>query len=369
MKRLFGVLATASMLVACGGNQPVKELGLKDVLGDKFLVGTALNVNQSSGIDTASLAIVKKHFNAIVPENCMKCEEIHPEKDRYAFEDADKLVQFGIDNNITVTGHCLIWHSQCAPWMWQDEEGKDVSPEVLKQNMKEHITTVVQRYKGKILGWDVVNEAIMENGSYRNSMFYRILGEEFIPLAFQYAHEADPDIELYYNDYNMHEPGKRATVVKLIKDLKARGLRIDAVGMQGHVGMDHNMEEFENSIKAYAEAGVKVMITELDMSALPNRRWTANISDVEEYRESMNPYKEALPDSVSQKWNAKMMDFMNLFIKYEDVITRVTAWGVTDRDSWKNDFPIKGRTDYPLFFDRQGQPKQFVKDLISGAEK
>ena len=130
MKRLFGVLATASMLVACGGSQPAKELGLKDVLGDKFLVGTALNVNQSSGIDTASLAIVKKHFNAIVPENCMKCEEIHPEKDKYTFEDADKLVQFGIDNDITITGHCLIWHSQCAPWMWQDEDGKDVSAEV-----------------------------------------------------------------------------------------------------------------------------------------------------------------------------------------------------------------------------------------------
>lgn len=368
MKKVFGILATASLLVACGGNQPVKEPGLKDVLGDKFLVGTALNVNQSSGRDTASLEIVKKHFNAIVAENCMKSEEIHPEKDKFNFEDADKLVQFGIDNDITVTGHCLIWHSQCARWIWQDENGKDVSPEVLKQNMKEHITAIVQRYKGKILGWDVVNEAIMEDGSYRKSMFYRILGEEFIPLAFQYAHEADPDIELYYNDYNMHEPGKRATVVKLIKDLKARGLRIDAVGMQGHVGMDHNMAEFENSIKAYAEAGVKVMITELDMSALPNRRWSANISDIEEYRESMNPYKEALPDSVSQKWNAKMMDFMNLFIKYQDVITRVTAWGVTDRDSWKNDFPVRGRTDYPLFFDRQGEPKQFVKDLISGAK-
>lgn len=158
-----------------------------------------------------------------------------------------------------------------SPWFCVDENGKNVSPEVLKKRMKDHITTIVKRYKGRIKGWDVVNEAIEDNGAYRKTKFYEILGEEYIPLAFQYAHEADPDAELYYNDYSMAQPGRRAAVVKMVKDLKKRGIRIDAVGMQGHIGMDYpKISEFEESMLAFAGAGVKVMITELDLTVLPS---------------------------------------------------------------------------------------------------
>jgi endo-1,4-beta-xylanase len=213
----------------------------------------------------------------------------------------------------------------------------------------------------------VVNEAIMEDGSYRKSKFYEILGEEFIPLAFQYAHEADPEAELYYNDYNMYFPGKREAVCRLVKQLRERGLRIDAVGMQGHIDLHHpSLEEFEKSIETYAGAGVKVMITEFDMSALPSPWHSANISDTLSYEQRMNPYVNGLPDSISAQWNARMMEFMQLFIRHADVITRVTAWGVTDGNSWKNGFPIRGRTDYPLFFDRQYRPKPFIEELIRG---
>ncbi|WP_373847026.1 endo-1,4-beta-xylanase [Bacteroides heparinolyticus] len=367
---LAGLLAI--VVTACGAQTAVKkEATLKDALGDKFLIGTALNTRQSSGQDTNAVKVVKKHFNAIVAENCMKSEVLQPEEGRYDFRQADEFVKFGEDNGMTVTGHCLIWHSQCPRWFLVDKDGKNVSAEVLKQRMKEHITTVVSRYKGRILGWDVVNEAIMEDGSYRKSKFYEILGEEFIPLAFQYAHEADPDAELYYNDYNMHEPGKRATVVKLVNDLKKRGLRIDAVGMQGHVGMDYpDLSEFEASMEAYAATGAKVMITEFDMSALPTISRSANVADrVDFEKKTLNPYPDGLPDSVSLEWNARMETFMNLFIKHADYVTRVTAWGVSDRDSWKNNFPMRGRTDYPLFFDREYRPKPFVQKLIGGAAK
>jgi endo-1,4-beta-xylanase len=281
-------------------------------------------------------------------------------------------MDFAEANGITVTGHCLIWHSQVPRWFFVDKEGNEATPELLKERMRTHIHTVVGRYKGRILGWDVVNEAIIEDGSYRNSPFYRILGEEFIPLAFQYANEADPNVELYYNDYGMHLDGRRDGVVRLIRQIKERGLRIDGIGMQGHMGIDYpTIEEFETSMQAFAAEGVNVMITEWDMSALPTVEMSANISsfvnDTAAFRRNLNPYPDGLPDSVSTLWNQRMTDFTNLFIKHADYVTRVTAWGVTDRDSWKNGFPIRGRRDYPLLFDRAFQPKPFVTEIIQKA--
>ena len=371
VKHIASALLIAAFVAACGNQKAtvVEEPSLKDAVGDKFLMGVALNVNQSSGVDTSSIKLVKQHFNSIVAENCMKCEVIHPEEDRYDFTLADQFVSFGEKNGMAVIGHCLIWHSQLAPWFCVDEKGNNVTPEVLKQRMKDHITTIVTRYKGRIKGWDVVNEAILEDGSYRKSKFYEILGEEFIPLAFQYAHEADPDAELYYNDYAMNMPGKREGVVKLVSSLKEKGIRIDAVGMQGHMGMDYpDINEFEQSIVAFAGTGVKVMVTEWDMSSLPTVKQSANISDTVAYQKMLNPYPETLPDSVSKAWNNRMKQFFGLFEKHADVISRVTAWGVSDSDSWKNDFPVKGRHDYPLLFDRNYQPKPFVKEIMAESQ-
>ena len=362
------LLSAAVAFTACGSNQVKEEPGLKDALKDKFLIGVALNTRQAAGQDSAATKIVQQHFNAIVAENCMKSAEIHPEEDRYDFTQADEFVQFGVDNNQTITGHCLIWHSQLPAWFCVDENGENVSPEILKERMKEHIYTVVGRYKGVIKGWDVVNEAILEDGSYRKSKFYEILGEEFIPLAFQYAQEADPDAELYYNDYNEWYPGKRETVVKLINTLKERGIRIDGIGMQGHVGMTNpTLEEYQATIDDYVNAGVKVLVTELDMSPLPEprRMGGANLADREAYRQEIDPYTDGLPEEVAEAWNNRMMDFFNLFLKNSDNVIRVTMWGVSDGDSWKNNFPVRGRTDYPLLFDRDHQPKAVVTQLIS----
>lgn len=370
IKEILVGLSLAVSLPVCMGCKSTAGTdtgSLKSAIGDKFLIGVALNTTQTGGQDEEAVKIVKRHFNSIVAENCMKSEVIHPTENEYDFAQADEFVKFGEDNGMFIIGHCLIWHSQLAPWFCVDGEGKNVSPEVLKQRMKDHITTIVGRYKGRIKGWDVVNEAIEDNGDYRRSKFYEILGEEYIPLAFQYAHEADPDAELYYNDYSMAGAAKRATVVKMVGDMKSRGIRIDAVGMQGHVDMNHpKLEDFEASMLAFAAAGVKVMVTELDLTLLPTpwQNVGAEVSANFEYRDEMNPYPDGqVPVEKSQEWTDRMNGFFRLFLKHHDIMSRVTLWGVTDKDSWRNDWPIKGRTDYPLLFDRNYQAKPIV-DLI-----
>lgn len=364
------LLAVVALITSTSVAFAQEKKTLKEALKGKFLIGTAVNTRQASGQDKAGVRVIQEQFNAIVAENCMKSQEMHPEENRYNFTQADEFVAFGEKNGMVITGHTLIWHSQLSPWFCVDGEGKNVSPEVLKKRMKDHITTIVKRYKGRIIGWDVVNEAIEDDGSYRKSKFYEILGEEYIPLAFQYAHEADPDAELYYNDFSMANPGKRAGVVKLVKALKKRGIRIDAVGMQGHIGMDYpQVGEFEKSMLAFAEAGVKVMVTELDLTVLPAPKQNigAEVSASFEYKKDMNPYPNGLPEDVSKAWTERMNDFFRLFLKHQDIITRVTLWGVTDLDTWRNDWPMRGRTDYPLLFDRSYQPKPVVSLIINEA--
>jgi len=387
MNKLAVITICAAMAVSCTSASSPK--GLKDALADKFLVGTALNEQQILHKDPKADSLIKLHFNAIVAENCMKHEEIHPKEGVYKFDLADKFVHYGEENNLAITGHCLIWHSQCAPWFFVDGGGNFLPKEVLKERMREHIFTVMQRYKGKVLGWDVVNEAIMEDGSYRQSNFYNILGEEYIPWAFKCAMEADPDAELYLNDYNMYAPGKVETVKKIIRSLKAEGIRIDAVGMQCHIGMDYpELSEFRSAMEAYIAEGVNVAITELDMSALPTISTTADVgaslsllldsgeeltaeqkADREKamvaFNEKYNPYTAGLPEDISKAWNDRMKSFFDLFEEFSDHVCRVTAWGLTDGDSWKNDF-MAHRTDYPLLFDRDYKAKPFVNEIIKG---
>lgn len=371
------ILVTVSLfLPGCSNtktnNSSKNSTTLKEAFEDDFYVGTALNLHHIHGTDDAGLEITKKHFSAIIAENCMKSMYLQPKEGEFFFDDADKFVAFGEQSNMHIVGHTLIWHSQAPSWFFTDKDGNDVSAERLKERMKNHIHTVVSRYKGRIHGWDVVNEAIEDNGEFRKSKFYQILGEDFIPLAFQYAHEADPDAELYYNDYNEWHKGKRDAIVELVKSLKNSGIRIDGVGMQAHMGMDYpSLEEYQAAIDAYADAGVKVMITEFDMSALPTfrRNIGANISDTESYHDKMNPYPEALPDSVMGAWENRMIDFFNLFLQNSDKISRVTLWGVTDGDSWKNNYPVRGRTDYPLLFDRGYDAKPVVQKITNMAHE
>jgi endo-1,4-beta-xylanase len=344
---------------------------LKESTKGKFLMGVALNPQQHNGSNPDVESIIANQFSAIVPENCMKSSELHPEENKYDFTTADQFVAFGKANKLTMTGHCLIWHSQLPRWFTVGPDGKDASPELLKARMKNHIQTVVKHFKGKLLGWDVVNEAFEDNGTYRKSKFYQILGEEFIPLAFQYAYEADPNIELYYNDYNMYIPAKCDAVIKMVNKLKSSGIRIDAVGMQGHMIMESpTVEEEELSIKKLGSAGVKVLITEWDISILPRQKnnTSANISDNVGYAMNMDPYREGVPDSALVKWNLRMTDMFSMFLRNHNLIERVTIWGLSDATSWLNNFPVRGRMDYPMLYDRQMKPKAVIQQLVDLAK-
>ncbi|MBZ9631697.1 endo-1,4-beta-xylanase [Salegentibacter sp. LM13S] len=339
---------------------------LKEAFKDKFYIGTTLNTWQISGRQPEEIKVAKENFNSIVAENIMKSARIQPKEGEFNFSLADELVNFGEENNMHIHGHTLIWHSQAPDWFFVDEDGNTVSKEILTQRMKEHIHMVVGRYKGRIHSWDVVNEAIEDDGSYRESKFYKILGEDFIKLAFEFAHEADPDAELYYNDYSMSNPGKRNGVVKMVEKLQNDGVAVHGIGMQGHIGLGHpDIREFEKSLQAYGELG-KVMITELDLSVLPSP-WGdagAEISDNYEYEDKMNPFPDGLPEDVEQQFTKRYLEFFELFLKHQDKISRVALWGVNDGNSWKNNWPVRGRTDYPLLFDRENNAKPVVKELI-----
>lgn len=366
------ILLAVSVCLACSCTAPPKaEPTLKDALKGKFYIGAALNEAQITGQDTAGVRVLEQHFDAIVAENSMKSMHIHPEENRYDFSIADQFVALGERNGMWITGHTLIWHSQLSRWFCVDENGNNVSPEVLKQRMKDHISTIVGRYKGRIKGWDVVNEAILDDGSMRKSKFYEILGDEFMELAFQYAHEADPDAELYYNDYNEWHVGKRDAIVAMVRRFKEKGIRIDGIGMQGHIGMDYPaIEDYEAAILAYANEGMKVMVTELDMSILPSpqRNVGADVATNFEYQKEINPYTDGVPAEKMEEWTQKFGEYFKLFLKHQDKITRVTMWGISDKDSWKNGFPVRGRTDYPLLFDRNYQPKPIVDYIIQAAK-
>ena len=337
-----------------------------------MLIGTAINRIQVDGTDPLAKPFIARHFSSITPENAMKWERIHPEPGRYEFGLADSIVDFAERNGMKVIGHVLVWHSQTPGWVFRDSLGNPLTRDALLERMRDHIHTVVGHYRGKVLGWDVVNEAVDEDGSMRRTKWLEIIGDDYIEKAFQYAHEADPDAELYYNDYNNEERAKRAGVIPIVKNLQEKGIRIDGVGIQGHWHLDSpDMEIIDESIGEYAALGMKVMITELEINVLPtpSRLYGAEISRTAEYRESLNPYVEGLPDSVETQLNQRYAELFGILLKHRDVVTRVTFWGVHDGYSWKNNWPIPGRTNYPLLFDRNYQPKPAYYAVIREAEK
>ncbi len=369
--KLISLVLLALYLSSCSTISKSNDT-LKHAFKNKFLIGAAINSDQASGKNAKGQQVIINQFSAITPENCMKAEVVHPENEKFNFNLADQFVDFGVKNKKTIIGHTLIWHSQAPKWFFVNEKGDTVSRDEMIQRMKTHITTVMTRYKGKIKGYDVVNEAINDDGSWRQSPFYKIIGKDFIKLAFQFAHEADPNAELYYNDYSMAKPEKRDAVVKMVKDLKEQGVRIDGVGMQGHFSMDFpSVEEEEKSILAFASTGVKVMITEMDISVIPfpQGRVTADVALKYKYDTKMNPYPNGLPDSVATALRERYASFFRMFLKHTDVISRVTLWGVSDADSWRNNWPIFGRSDYPLLFDRNYEPKPVVEDIVKMAKK
>ena len=368
MKRWFifdGILAALLLLNGCVADQRTgtalnPQTTLKDAFKNDFLIGVALTPRQFTEENLAETALVKQQFNSITPENVMKWRLIHPGSNRFDFSLADRYVEFGIKNNMVIIGHNLIWPERTPDWVFQDAQGNPVDRATLLARMREHILTVVGRYKGKIRGWDVVNEALNNDGSLQRSQWFKILGEDYLLKAYQFAHEADPDMELYYNDYGLENPAKRAGAIKLLKKLRKAGVEVSAIGLQGHYEMTWpHPEQIDETIGDFARLHVKVMITELDLDMLPHAAASAQL----------NPYPNGIPDVVQERITRRYMQVFKIFLKHRAQISRVTFWGVDDGDSWLNNWPIKGRTAYPLLFDRSCQPKPALAAIVKTAEE
>ncbi len=355
-------------LIGCANklvSKPSNKLSLGAHFKDLFYLGAAINENTILGLDPKSATIVNSEFNTITPENSLKWMFIQPKPNKFNFKAADKYVEMGLKNNMYIVGHALVWHAQLADFM----QNIDNSAEARK-HVDNHINRLVSRYKGKIDAWDVVNEAFEEDGSLRASVFYKNMGENYIEEVFRITEKADPDADLIYNDYNLYKPEKRAAVLKMVKNFKSNGTKINGVGVQAHWDLKSpSLEEIEQIILDIHAEGVSVSFTELDISVLPNP-WemvgaevTQNFSKFEG-DPKMNPYPNGLPDAVQEKLAKRYQDIFNLFVKHSDKINRVTFWGVMDKHSWLNDWPIKGRTNYPLLFDRDYQPKVAYERLL-----
>lgn len=334
--------------------------GLKDYYRDYFPIGVAISLRAPAGEERE---LILKHFNSVTPENAMKPGPIHPEENRYNWNDADKIVDFAVQNNLKVRGHTLCWHQQTADWFFKDNNGNKVSKEVLLERLRQHINTVVNRYKGKIYAWDVVNEAVDDNPNnlLRNSLWYEICGEDFIVKAFEYAHAADPEALLFYNDYNTERPEKRERVYKLLKMLIEKKVPIHGVGLQGHWSIFEPSEsELKTAIEQFSSLGLKVQITELDVSIYKWEKLDRKRNEGE---------SDAFTPELEQKQIEQYKMFFRIFRANRNVLTGITFWNVSDRYSWLDFYPVRGRKNFPLLFDQQLKPKRVYWEVVRFADQ
>lgn len=361
LKKTLIAASAIALIGSCSGSGKMSKSksaakGLKDYYKDYFLIGAAVTPRSLHGEDSALLV---DHFNSLTAENAMKMGPIHPRQNEYFWKDADSIAAFAKKHGMKMRGHTLCWHGQAPNWMFTNEKGDTVSKEVLLQRLKDHITTVVSRYKGYVYGWDVVNEAIDDNNSryLRNTAWYRICGEEFIAKAFEYAHAADPKAVLFYNDYNTEIPGKRDRIYQLVKSLKDAGVPIHGVGLQGHWSVNNpSREELEKSIQMFSSLGLQVQVTELDVSVYAGRQGGQLIQG--QRRDTTSSFTPEMEQQQREKY--KMV--FDVFRQNKDKLTGITFWNISDRYSWLDG---RGRKNYPLLFDMNRQPKKAYWDVVN----
>jgi endo-1,4-beta-xylanase len=353
---IFGALRGYTALAQTApSSQGVGKKGLKAYYRDYFPIGVAVSPRALRS-DEASL--ITAQFSSVTPENAMKMGVIHPGENEYNFSGADSIVAFATRNNMRIRGHTLCWHNQVPGWLFKGADGDTVSKEVLLQRLKQHIITVVGRYKGKVYAWDVVNEVISDKKEefYRNSAWFRICGPEFIEKAFVWAHEADPGAVLFYNDYNEIDPMKRARILQMVSALRDKGIPVHGIGLQAHWAIDQpSADQLEQTLKDFSSLGLPLQITELDMSVYPKEH---------EARARQSKDTSAVySDSIAGLQAAQYKMYFEKFRKYKKNITGITFWNVSDRYSWLDNFPVRGRKDYPLLFDASLQPKRAFHEV------
>ncbi len=330
---------------------------LRQATKNRFLIGAAVMSRQ---LDNPKLAgLVAEQLDCLTAENEFKPRSLEPQQGKFNFAGADKIVEFARSHRMKVVGHTLCWHGQTPQWMFRGPDGKPLPREQALRNLKDHIDAVAGHFNGKVIGWDVVNEAISDaNDEYlRDTPARRAIGDDYIVKAFEFAHAADPGAELYYNDYGNENPGKREKTIRLIRELKAKGVRFDAVGIQAHLRLDETdaPDRLDRAIADYAAEGVKIMITELDVDVLPRRARGADVAARE--KGGANPYPGDLPPEVADAQARFYGRIFRVVLKHRGVVTRVTRWGTHDGTSWLNFQPVFRRTNHPLLWDRALKPK------------
>jgi endo-1,4-beta-xylanase len=375
MARLSSLVTLSLSMVVSSLLHAADPMTLKDAFADDFRVGAAVGTQHiMAGDDSPELKLVAREYNTITPENLLKWAEVHPQSDEYNWEPVDRYVAWGEKHGMFIIGHTLVWHNQTADWAFRGVEGKPLDRETALARIKEHISTVVGRYKGRIKGWDVVNEAIDDNGKLRSGAvgppgrrgepWHAAIGDDYIEQAFRFAHEADPDAELYYNDFNEWYPAKIKAISALVKSLQAKGVRIDGLGLQGHWGMDYpKLEEIEHMLTEYGKLGVQLKITELDINVVAKENTGA---DINQRQQPGGRSAEELSDAEQQALADRYADIFKILVKHRDKIDRVTFWGVHDGHSWLND---RGSKNFPLLFDRQLKPKPAFAAVLAVANE
>ena len=362
-RALLGNIACAAAGIALAKHQAIarakQATGLAHAFRKDFRIGVAVSNQALDQQLVPQLDLIAREFNSVTGENAMKWGVIRPDGINWQWERADRLVNFAQQHRMDVLGHTLVWHSQIPASVFQDAERRPLTRDALLARMHEHIDTLVGRYKGRVWAWDVVNEAIDEGKGWRHSQWHDIIGDDFMEQAFRFAHAADPKAQLLYNDYNEHNPDKRAFLVNVLRDYLDRGVPINGVGLQSHVGLTYpDLAQWERSIATYANMGLKVHITELDVDVLPPPTNTgADVANRATYSRDIDPWPQGLPDEMQEKLADRYEELFRILLRYRKSVERVTFWGLHDGISWKNDFPVRGRTNYPLLFDRELQPK------------
>jgi len=381
--------AVSALVVSCSPKTPRPsvdpDMGLKDAYSDAFLIGTAVNRFILSGRDTLSYNILLKDFNAMSPENDMKPEVLHPTPDTWNFTAADQYVAFGKEHGMWLLGHTLCWHNQTPDFFWTRKDGKPMSKDEIFASIEDYIKVVCTHFAGKVDAWDVINEIVSEQGGYRDLGWVHALGgdqdlvDEFVKHVFRCAEKYAPDTQLYYNDFNAWRPEKVAGICRIVKMLQAEGIRIDGVGIQAHWGLDFPKNQYiEDAIDAYSALGMRVNITEFDMDVLPFTRavqvfgWQGMkdpMYQLEEYEEFLDPYKDGIPAEIEAAHAARFKEIMEIFYKHRSQIDRVTFWGINDRMSWKNGYPVPNRTNYSLLWQRDFTPHAAYGEIMAVPQK
>ena len=348
---LIGLMAASCSQVSNKSkhNDTDTTTSLGEVYKQYFPVGVAVAPQMLD--DSTQRTMIIKQFKSVTPENIMKPERIHPKLDSFSWKEPDRLVNFAMNNGLKIRGHVLVWHSQTPDWFFRDKNGDLLSKEALLKRMKNHIDSVVGRYKGRIYAWDVVNEAISDDpdGFYRQSLWYKICGEDYIARAFQYAHQADPNAVLFYNDYNTYLEPKRTHIYKMLKKLVDEGVPVTGVGMQAHWNIyEPSEKEIRTTIDTFASLNLAVQLTELDIS----------IFRAEPKSRDLLPGEDVMyTDSLK---HLQVLQYKNIFDVCRDEkekITGITFWGLADNYTWLDNFPVHHRKNFPFLFDTLYKPK------------